>query len=346
MGAVFKLFPFVFVLICFASFSLMGLPFLSGYYSKEKILEFSFYIYNNNNLFVFWLGLFSAFLTSLYSLRLIFLSFFFVPNNTKKIYEKLHTNLENYLIFVLFCLGFGTIFSGYFFNDLIIGLGTDWLKFTSNQINFFNFDINLHLGKLHLNLLAFYYTLFGFYVVFCFYFFYPKEFLLFFFHKIISESFYHNDLYHKNFFMYSYLFFSKRWYINLFYNRYLAYPVLFLGYTETFLILDKGFFEGISLLTIRFIDKVSKILIKNFYMNFFFGETLFILFLLYIIFFNFINIFIYFSFLEDFNCVFFLLAVPRKKIRKKIRLKEINIKTFLKKKKCFYIKTFLEKKKN
>ena len=44
MGGLFKLFPFTFVLMSFASFSLMGLPFLSGYYSKEKILEYSFYL--------------------------------------------------------------------------------------------------------------------------------------------------------------------------------------------------------------------------------------------------------------------------------------------------------------
>jgi len=53
MGGLFKILPFTFVLIVFASFSLMGMPFLSGYYSKEKILEFSFYIYNNTNLFAF-----------------------------------------------------------------------------------------------------------------------------------------------------------------------------------------------------------------------------------------------------------------------------------------------------
>ena len=46
----------------------MGLHFLSGYYSKEKILEYSFYIYNNSNLFAFWLGSLSAFFTAIYSM--------------------------------------------------------------------------------------------------------------------------------------------------------------------------------------------------------------------------------------------------------------------------------------
>lgn len=68
MGGLFKLYPFAFLLILIASLSLMGFPFLSGYYSKEKILEYSFYIYNNSNLFAFWLGSLSAFFTAIYSI--------------------------------------------------------------------------------------------------------------------------------------------------------------------------------------------------------------------------------------------------------------------------------------
>lgn len=54
----------------------MGFPFLSGYYSKEKILEFSSYIYNEFNLIALFFGSFGAFLTALYSMRLIFYVFF------------------------------------------------------------------------------------------------------------------------------------------------------------------------------------------------------------------------------------------------------------------------------
>ena len=59
----------------------MGLPFLSGFYSKEKILESSFYIFNNTNLLAFWLGSLSALFTSIYSTKLLYLSFFYKPNN-------------------------------------------------------------------------------------------------------------------------------------------------------------------------------------------------------------------------------------------------------------------------
>ena len=168
MGGLFKLFPFIFTLIVFASFSLMGLPFLSGYYSKEKILEYTFSIYNHSNLFAFWLGSFSAFLTSIYSMRLIFFTFFNIPNNFKNYYSKIHTNLKSYLSLVLFILGLGSIFSGFILEDLIIGIGNDWLFFTSNKLKIYNID--LHFARTIFNLLTFYYTCIGILISFFFFF--------------------------------------------------------------------------------------------------------------------------------------------------------------------------------
>ena len=67
MGGFYKLLPFSYILIVFSSFSLMGLPYFSGFYSKEKIIENSFYIYNHSNFFGFWLICFSAFVTAIYT---------------------------------------------------------------------------------------------------------------------------------------------------------------------------------------------------------------------------------------------------------------------------------------
>lgn len=321
----------------------MGLPFLSGYYSKEKILEYSLYIYNESNLFAFWLGSFSAFLTSLYSFRLMSLSICSQPKSLRLIYEQLHTNIKFYLILVLFCLGFGTIFSGFFFNDLIIGNGTDWLQFTSNQFNFF--EINLHLGNIHLNLLAFYYTLFGMFIFYCIYMEFAEEMFPFFIESFILESINSFYKYERGLFFYIYIFLARRWNINLIYNRYIGNLLLYLGYNQFYLVLDKGFFEGIILLNITLINNISIFCMKNFYKNFFFTETLFILFLLYLNFFNLLNFLIYFSFLENLIFSNFFFAVPRKKIRKKLGLKESNLKKLQRTRKIYYIKTFLEKKK-
>ena len=320
MGGLFKLLPFPFILILIASFSLMGLPFLSGYYSKEKILEYSFYIYNNSNFFAFWLGSFSAFLTSIYSMRLIFLGFFNYPNNFKGYYQKMHTNLKSYLNIVLLLLGFGSIFSGFIFEDLIIGLGSDWLLFTSNNLNVYN--INLHFGQLYLNFVAFYYTCLGIFISFIVSYYY-KEFNLFFLSIYLKT----NKFFSISFFKYLYLFLGKRWFLNLAYNRYGASVVFFLGYSETFLLLDKGFFEGISLLSVRSLSLLANNFSVKFYRSFYFGEFLLYFFLTYIYFFCFIYLdlvyflsFFYSSFDFKFNELtnkyfFFFFAVPRKKRR-------------------------------
>ena len=319
MGGLFKLFPFVFVLIMFASFSLMGLPFLSGYYSKEKILEYSFYIYNNSNLFAFWFGTFSAFLTSIYSMRLIFFTFFNSPNNFKNHYIKIHTDIKYYLNVVLFILGLGSIFSGFLLEDLIIGVGNDWLLFTSTKLKIYNVDI--HLGQHYLNLLAFFYTCLGIFISFIF-FYQKKLFNLWFinlYNKKISKK--------ASIFKLVYNFFGKRWFINLFYNRYIATVCFYLGYNETFLLLDKGFFEGPSLLSIRYISDISMFLTKRLYNFFFFGELLIYLFLVYagfyFIFFLDLDIFLdsifpkFNLFLDSFFISFFFFAVPKKRKRTK-----------------------------
>ena len=326
MGGLFKLLPFSFVLISVASLSLMGVPFLSGFYSKEKILENAFYIYNYSNIFSFWLGSFSALLTALYSIRLISNSFLLSPNNFKKNYEKIHVDLSFYLNIVLFFLGLGTIFSGYLFEDLIIGLGTDWGLFTYGKLNMY--ILNIHLGNTYINFLTFIYTVFGSFSYLLYNFIFRESYNLWFFY-----------LYFTKIFRYFYVFFGKRWYINLIYNRYLAFPVLWVGYNETFLLLDKGFFEGISLLSIRRVSDFSFFIIK-FSRIYYFGEILISLFLVYLFANGFIILFLFSEFENEllvflvknfkFICFFFFMATPRKRNRK-----VVSFRILTKKKKGF-----------
>ena len=324
MGGLFKLFPFTFVLMLFASFSLMGMPFLSGYYSKEKILEYSFYIYNNSNLFSFWLGSISALLTSIYSMRLIFISFFFFPNSFKHYYSKIHTEIKSYLNLVLFILGIGSIFSGFLLEDLIIGPGSDWLIFTSTKLKIYNID--LHFGQLYLNLLTFYYTCLGILISICV------------FYENKAYNFLFINLYKSLIFKKIYNFLGKRWYLNLFYNRYIASSSFFLGYYSTFLLLDKGFFEAPTFLSARYLGDISQFLSIKFYRYFYFGELLLYFFFIYSLFFIFFFIDTgliielsfkkIFSFLENTFFSLFFFAVPKKRSRTK---KVIKLKNTLKK---------------
>jgi len=53
MGGLLKLMPFTYVMICIGSLALMGFPFLTGFYSKDLILEFVFGKYIIGSHFVY-----------------------------------------------------------------------------------------------------------------------------------------------------------------------------------------------------------------------------------------------------------------------------------------------------
>jgi NADH:ubiquinone oxidoreductase subunit 5 (subunit L)/multisubunit Na+/H+ antiporter MnhA subunit len=70
------------------------------------------------------MGSLSAFFTSFYSVRLIFLTFFNSNNNSKSTINLVHESSLIMLIpLLLLCLG--SIFVGFLAKDLFIGLGVD-----------------------------------------------------------------------------------------------------------------------------------------------------------------------------------------------------------------------------
>jgi NADH-ubiquinone oxidoreductase chain 5 len=62
------------------SLAILGFPFLSGFYSKDLILELVFSRYILDSIFVYILALFGAFFTASYSLKIIFYIFFSKAN--------------------------------------------------------------------------------------------------------------------------------------------------------------------------------------------------------------------------------------------------------------------------
>lgn len=334
-GGLIKMFPFIWIILIVASLSLMGFPFLSGFYSKEKIIEYTFYIYNSNNLIAFWFSNLSAFLTAVYSMRLLAYSFISLPNNYKKHYEVLHLEFPAIINIVLFTLGLGAIFSGFILNDLIIGLSTDLFNYTSNYLSFY--ILNIHLGNFHLNFLTFKYTILGI----LFYFsiiIYKKKFNLLFYYfynggnklillnnKLVRNSL--DDSLLKNI----YFFFSKKWFINYIYNSYITQIIFYIGYSFTFKVIDKGYLEFFSFFFfIKNNNYITNFLNYKLYKFNYFEEILFLIVLTFFLYFYFfLNILNYNDIL-----FFFLLAVPKK--RKSIKSFLINIKKNSIKKKLFF----------
>jgi NADH-ubiquinone oxidoreductase chain 5 len=125
MGGLRKILPFSYSAMVIGSFSLMGFPFLTGFYSKDAILEISFAKYTCISHFAYFMGSFTAFFTSFYSIRLIYLVFIVRTNSFKSIIKNAHEpSIRMY--FPLIFLLFGSIFFGYFFKDMFIGLGTSF----------------------------------------------------------------------------------------------------------------------------------------------------------------------------------------------------------------------------
>jgi NADH-quinone oxidoreductase subunit L len=124
MGAVYKKLPYTYVLMIIGTLALTGFPFLSGFYSKDAIIEFAYLRGNTTGYYAAGIGIFTAFLTSVYSWRLIFKTFHGSFYNQKLKITEMH---ESPLIMLLplILLSLGAVFSGYLFKDLFISHGSE-----------------------------------------------------------------------------------------------------------------------------------------------------------------------------------------------------------------------------
>ena len=116
MGGLYKLIPTTWIVMLIGTLGLTGAPLMSGYYSKDGIIEAAFVSTTQGHTYAFYLLVFSALLTSFYSWRLIFLTFHGKINISKDIFSKIHES-PKVMIFPLFILAFFTIFSGAYFVD-------------------------------------------------------------------------------------------------------------------------------------------------------------------------------------------------------------------------------------
>ena len=134
MGAVWKKLPYTYALMIIGTLALTGFPFLSGFYSKDAIIEFAYLKGNTVGYYAAGVGVFTAFLTSIYSWRLIFKTFHGEYNNKSIKIEETH---ESPLIMLipLIILSIGAIFAGFIFKDLFISLG-DQNNFWAQSILF------------------------------------------------------------------------------------------------------------------------------------------------------------------------------------------------------------------
>lgn len=227
MGGLKNLVPFTYSMMVIGSLALIGFPFLTGFYSKDVILEVAYGKYSTVGHFSYILGSVGAFLTAFYSTRLLYLTFLSVPNGYKSVICKAYDSSYQICI-ALFILSIPSVFIGFYTKDMIIGLGTD---FWGNSIFVLPENMNLidaefipHFFKILPVILS----LLGATTSFLFYTFASK--LLF----QIKFSFIGKKIYN---------FLNKKWFFDKVYNEYIAQFFFKFGYNVSYKIIDRGIFE-------------------------------------------------------------------------------------------------------
>nr|WRK21460.1 NADH dehydrogenase subunit 5 [Hecalus sp.] len=110
MGSICKSMPLTCCCFNISNMSLCGFPFLSGFYSKDIIFEYSFFL--SMNMFTYILFFFSLGLTALYSIRLFYYSVLVNFNHFS--YSSLMDNLSvmkfSILFLSIFSISFGSMY--------------------------------------------------------------------------------------------------------------------------------------------------------------------------------------------------------------------------------------------
>ena len=227
MGGLQQLLPFTYMMFIIGSLALMGFPFLSGFYSKDAILELSYASYNITGHFAYWLGTFAALCTSFYSVRLIFLTFILKTNSYKKLILTAH-EAPFRMSFPLFLLAFGSLFIGYLSKDMFIGLGN---TFWGNSIFIIpkNFDfIDAEFLPIFFKLCPLFFSLIG-------------SSLAVFLYSFNLKLFYTFKISRIGIFFYN--FFNRKWFFDKVYHEYISQNLLNMSYLKTYKLIDKGIIE-------------------------------------------------------------------------------------------------------
>jgi NADH-ubiquinone oxidoreductase chain 5 len=227
LGGLVKFLPFTYTAILIGSLSLMALPFLTGFYSKDLILEVAYGQYELSGSVAYWLGTISAFFTAFYSLRLASLTFFTVPNAPKGDY--LHTHEDDTITVIpLVILSIMSIVFGYIAKDLFVGVGSDFLATALFQhpdhISLVEAEFGIPLLVKHLPAIC---SVGGAALSVYLYTVVPQ------FTINLTDSALGNTLYR---------FFNGKWFFDVAYNRYIINGGLQLGYTVS-KVLDRGVIE-------------------------------------------------------------------------------------------------------
>lgn len=271
-GLVYKM-PFTYISIFIGSMAIIGFPFLTGFYSKDFILESTITSYSIDAVFIYAIGILAAFFTAAYSFRLIFFVFLKKTNIYKEDIHVEETNKD--ILLPLFILSLMSVVVGYLFSDLFIGIGNDYL-ISSIYIKFIHFNyMDIEFLNPLIKNIPFFFTLSGIFFTWIIVNYKNKK----------RNTYYYFFLIKKE----MYFFFYNGAYFNSFYNTMLLWSIK-IFYIINIKHIEKGFLElyGPVGLYIKFrnFSFKSRIWTPNYiYISLFFFFIL-LIFILFLIFFN------------------------------------------------------------
>jgi NADH-ubiquinone oxidoreductase chain 5 len=227
-GGLIAFLPLTYSVMLIASLSLLAIPFMTGFYSKDFILESSYGQFYLSSTIIYFIATIGAMFTTLYSAKVLYLTFLTNPNGPLINYKQIHEG-DLFLNVPLIILAIFSIFFGYLTKDIFIGLGTNFFSDNSLFIHP-NHEIMLDTEfavPIFFKLLPFILTVLLSIISIIFTEFFPKLLINFKFSKLGYNIF---------------SFFNQRFFIELIYNKYIVEFIFKLG-GQTTKILDKGSIE-------------------------------------------------------------------------------------------------------
>src|SRR5277367_4165529 len=123
--------PLTYSVMLIASLSLVAFPFMTGFYSKDFILESAYGQFYFSGTVVYFIATIGAMFTTLYSVKVLYLTFLTNPNGPLINYKNAHEG-DIFMSLPLIILAIFSIFFGYITKDIFIGLGSGF--FSDNSI--------------------------------------------------------------------------------------------------------------------------------------------------------------------------------------------------------------------
>jgi NADH-ubiquinone oxidoreductase chain 5 len=220
--------PLTYSVMLIASLSLVAFPFMTGFYSKDFILESAYGQFYFSGTVVYFIATIGAMFTTLYSVKVLYLTFLTNPNGPVVNYKHAHEG-DMFMSLPLIILAVFSIFFGYITKDIFIGLGSGFFADNSlfiHPTHEIMLDTEFAVPTLF-KLLPLIFTISLSVLAIILSEFLPKIIIYFKFSRLGYNIF---------------GFFNQRFLIELFYNKYITGLILKLG-GQTTKVIDKGSVE-------------------------------------------------------------------------------------------------------